>query len=296
MPYQINSKKLFLTYPQCNLSKEYVADELIKRFSLTRYIVAHELHANGDDHLHAYLELSEPLRTRDPRFADIDQFHGNYQGCRSSKCVIKYCTKKDDYVGNIDVSSELSGSTRAADAEEIISGKTTLFELLQKRPHYLFGLTRLEQDLRTFERLRPDPRLPRPDNIPNTWQLILLGNQQIKQRHYWIWSSQPNKGKTTFAKNIIKNYRSTIKSDKEPYWNLNTNEEIIILDEYNSALFTYQQLNCMCDGTYSYRMFMAGTIQLDDPLIIVLSNRPIKDLYVNMYDLLYARFNEIELV
>ena len=51
----------------------------------------------------------------------------------------------------------------------------------------------------------------------------------------------------------------------------------------------------MCDGTYPFRIFMGGTIELRNPLIIILSNQSILDLYPNMNALLYARFNEIEL-
>lgn len=296
MPFQLNSSKLFLTYPQCNLTKEYVAEQLIAKFSPTRYLVAHELHSNGDDHIHAYLELSESFRTRDSRFADISGFHGNYQGCRSSKNVLKYCSKKDDYVGNIDVASELKGSTRAADLRDVVDGKRSLYELVQEKPQYLFGLSRLEQDLQTLKRIQPNDKPDLPPFLPNPWGKVLPTTRKRKNRHFWIYSDKPNLGKSyLFAKPLFNNFRVNIKCDGEPYWTIRGDEQAVILDEYNVALFKFTQLNSMCDGNYSYRIFHGGVKVLPDPIIIVLSNQPITAIYPHMYELLYARFNEIKL-
>lgn len=95
---------------------------------------------------------------------------------------------------------------------------------------------------------------------------------------------------------LAKTYNCVLKTDGEPYWNAKGTEELVLLDEYNTALFKYSQLNSICDGTYGYRVFQGGVLSLPNPLVIVCSNHSIVDLYPNMHDLLYARFNEIELV
>lgn len=296
MPFQINSSKLFLTYPQCDRLKEDLLNFLIIKFNPVKYLVAHELHANGDHHLHAYLELSGPFRTRDPRFADFDGAHGNYQGCRNGKNVLKYCTKSDDFCGNVDVSSELEGNTRQADFAKLVSGEITLVELVQKRPSYLSGLTRLENDLRTFKRLKTPPKPDLPTYLPNPWGKLLRTNINDKKRHFWIYSTRPNLGKTfRFILPLKREYNSLLKTDNEPYWPATGGEKLVLLDEYNTALFKYSQLNSFCDGTYGYRVFQGGVIHLHSPIVIVCSNHSIIDLYPNMYELLYARFNEIKL-
>jgi len=112
--FQLCTKQLFLTYPQCPIDKEQAYDILCHVFgdNLELLLVAKELHANGDPHLHVYARLKETLRIRDSKFADLTCpvtgtcYHGNYQGCRSAKNVLKYCTKKDDFKSNFDIGNK----------------------------------------------------------------------------------------------------------------------------------------------------------------------------------------------
>lgn len=295
MPYQINTSRLFLTYPQCTLTKERTLELLMEKFDIFNYIIASETHANGDPHIHVYLELNEAYRSRDSKFADIDGFHGNYQGCRSTKNVQKYCTKAEDYISNLDVSN-LGKSSRSSDMESIISGKRTIYELVKEKPQYLMGFTKLLNDYNTFIRYAPETRTALPVFLPNPWGLVLPSIKKSKKRHYWIWSEQPNVGKTyLFAKPLINDYIGYLRVGNEPYYNIKGNESFIIFDEYNAAVVPYYILNSICDGSYSYRIFQGGTLSLKDPLIVVLSNNPIHKLYPNRNDLLYARFKEFEI-
>lgn len=297
MPYQINSSQLFLTYPQCDVDKQTAYDYLINKFKPTEILVAHELHASGDDHLHCYLRLPAALYTRDPKFADLPTgHHGNYQGCRSAKNVLKYCTKSDDFVSSFDVGPRLERkSVRKLVTEQLIGGKRPLHELVNEFPEYLIGYTRLKLDLTNYLKDKEDERTVLPVWLPNPWGLVLPSCILSKCRHYWIFSILPSVGKTyLFGIPLFKQYRCYIRTGNEPYWNLRGDEQCIILDEYNAALFKYHELNSMADGTFSYRIFMGGVIQLKNPLIIILSNQDIISIYPNMYNLLYARFKQIE--
>lgn len=304
MPYRLSSKQLFLTYPQCTLLKEEAFNilfEILKEQEPTKWIMAHEKHANGDDHLHAYFLLDKKLDTRNPNYLDltkgIETWHGNYQGCRSNKNVIKYCSKEDDYLSNFDVHDALNKSkNRRTIAEEIILKKRPLVDLVQEYPDLLFGLTKLEQDVDRYWRLRGDERLPLPGFLPNPWNKVLPSKIKGKKRHYWIFSRMPNQGKTYhFARPLNNEFRITIKTSEFVYWDLKGDEEGVVLDEYNSAMLKFNQLNSMCDGNYDYRIFHGGVKKLKDPLIIVLSNCSILELYPFMNHLLYARFKEIEI-
>lgn len=106
-PFSLQGKNLFLTYAQCPLSKEHALTALQDRFeNLIGWVVARELHQDGNAHLHIYLQFSDTFKTRDPRFADLEHtYHPNAQSVRSSKSVVKYCTKESDYLANIDVHS-----------------------------------------------------------------------------------------------------------------------------------------------------------------------------------------------
>lgn len=303
MSYQINSSKLFLTYPQCSLPKEDVRDILIGLFpDCVKYIVAHEHHKNGDDHLHAYLEFPKgsPYRTRDPAFADLivpgGMFHGNYQGCRSAKNVIKYVTKDDDYVSNFDI-SEITAkkSSKREVGEQLLLGKS-LPKIIEEFPEYLIGYKKLKQDVAEYFRDIGDKRDSLPPFLPNPWGKVLPSHRNCKRRHYWIFSRGPNFGKTTgFAKPLFEEFKCVLQSGDFSYWNLRGDEEAVIIDEYNSPVLKYSTLNCMADGVFAYRVFHGGQVLVKNPLIIVLSNQSIVDLYPNMNNLLYARFIEIEL-
>lgn len=112
--FQLNSQKLFLTYPRCPLKKEEVMVALKAIFksldvSVESLCVAEEEHQlDGDDqlgqggttgrHIHALALLSSTLRIRNARFADIAGYHGRYEGVRSVKAVAKYIQKDGVYI------------------------------------------------------------------------------------------------------------------------------------------------------------------------------------------------------
>lgn len=304
MSFVLNTSQLFLTYPQCTLSKEILFAELTKHFSsrpkpLTpiQLLVAHELHANGDHHLHVYAKLDGTYRSSVASCLDVGQYHGNYQGCRSAKNVLKYCTKEDDYIANFDVAPLLSKvSSRKEHMESLLLGKRTLVQLVKDHPQYLHGYTRLHTDYTNFLKDQADTRLDLPCWLPNPWGKLLPTKKACKKRHYWIYSDKPNLGKSfLFAKPIVREFRAAIRVGTEPYWKLRGDEQCIFLDEYNFAVFKFWQLNSMADGSFEYRLFQRGVIELSDPLIVVLSNVSLSTLYPFRNDLLYERFLEIKL-
>lgn len=158
-----------------------------------------------------------------------------------------------------------------------------------------FQLERRWDGLKAF--YEKDTRASLPVWLPNPWGKLLNSSLQAKKRHFWIFSRQPNLGKTFyFAKPLVKNYKCVLINGDFTYWNVKASDECLVLDEYNSAKLKYDTLNSMCDGTFTYRRIYNSGLQLIDPLILVLSNQSISDLYPHMNFLLYERFIEIELV
>lgn len=142
-----------------------------------------------------------------------------------------------------------------------------------------------------------DNRASLPMFLGNPWSLILPSKIVWKRRHYGIYSRQPNVGKTTkFAKPLSEGFRARLLVGDTTYLGVESGDECLIFDEYNSQIFKYPTLNAMCDGTYTYRRFYRKPIVLKDPLIIILSNQSIRDLYPIRYDLIEARFIEHEIV
>ena len=120
--FRVNSAQLFITYAQCPCTPEGILHHLTelmtrKHKRIIQYIIARELHEDGEFHIHAYLKLSAPLSTRDPRLIDLGEpgqdayCHPNWGNVRNKEDVIQYCTKSEEtgayYISNFDVSSEL---------------------------------------------------------------------------------------------------------------------------------------------------------------------------------------------
>lgn len=75
-------------------------------------------------------------------------FHGNYQGCRSSKNVVRYCSKEEDFVANFDVGQVASArNNRRKIGTALLSGDKTLQEVVRENPELIFGYKRLKLDL-----------------------------------------------------------------------------------------------------------------------------------------------------
>lgn len=100
-PFQIAGKRFFLTFPKCSCEPEAAKAAMMSLMG-ARYlgsIVAKELHADGDPHLHVYLELKSRFCTKNPAFFDaVTGTHGNYQACRSVDAVKQYVCKDGNVI------------------------------------------------------------------------------------------------------------------------------------------------------------------------------------------------------
>lgn len=100
------SKGWFLTYPQCSLAKEDLLDALKAKVDVVEYVVAAELHQDGNPHLHAFIALRGQLlwnAKKKPDFWDVDGHHPNVQIARSWRAVQAYCKKDGDFITNIEL-------------------------------------------------------------------------------------------------------------------------------------------------------------------------------------------------
>lgn len=307
--YRIDGKTFFLTYPQCDLEKDYALLQLQRKPIIIKgYCIAKEFHVDGSPHLHVLLLLEKRKNITNHRWFDLKRlpgdnreggkdFHGNYQTCRQPHAVYDYCTKYDtEAITNI-VPSETwgmkGGAKRSEIAKKILDGMS-LIDAVDMYPHLLFGYTKLKQDLQTY---KEDKIVYNdvPNWLPNPWG-ILIPSGNHKKRHWWIHSQRPNLGKTTWAKELKEKYGASIKGNDRSYWRLNGKEPILVLDDYNESrhAISYSSLNQMADGTYEFRIFQNGVRPLDDvKFIIILSNISMREMYPKdeQYILLEARFN-----
>lgn len=261
---------------------------------IEEWVVASEKHQDGTDHLHAFIKYGKKTEWS-PRKWDLDSYHGNYQKARSWQDVKAYCLKGGNFIASFD--------------PEAASKKKSCGRELNKRliEEDLTGLV-LEGEIRLQDYLRLKAAkeaflrditetLPRcTDWIPNGLGLALpVKTTDYKLRHLWIWSSEANKGKTTFIRSLSQIHPCYWYSYSEAYQNPHPATQFVLLDEYSKAWLPAQQLNMMCDSSWTYCLKGQPAVSLKDTTIIICSNKPPEDVYPNCFKLLLARFRVFEL-
>lgn len=96
--FRISAKKLFITYPQCNGTKEELLSFIKSKKATRRIITCEERHEDGSPHLHCAVEFSSKFSTTNPRYFDWNEFHPNVQTCKNWEASVNYCKKDGSYV------------------------------------------------------------------------------------------------------------------------------------------------------------------------------------------------------
>lgn len=291
--FRITSKGFFLTYPRCELSKEHLLKALRFKRPAEKILVSRELHEDGAPHLHVYLLYGKEFDCRNERFFDVDGFHPNIQSAKSLKAVQAYVKKDGDYIQEgMDYAQETTAITshRAQLAKRLLDGEP-LTALVQDQPQLLFEYSKIKQNLQAYLADLAPVLPPCTGFIPNHFGLV-LPVASYKNRHYWFWSSSPNKGKTTFLKSIQSQFPSLWYTWSEKYQSPAPGSQFVLLDEYSVGHLTITQLNMMCDGTYQYPVKGSAPFSLPSAIVLVCGNRCPLEIYdTKHHDLIKARFN-----
>ena len=130
--------------------------------------------------------------------------------------------------------------------------------------------------------------------MPNTWDLALPYDQPgaNKKRHYWIWSTEPDKGKTKFLELVDKEHRASWYNKAEVYQHIHKDSQFILIDEYTTADIKATTLNQMCDGNYLYPS-KGGAPTYNKACILICGNKKPEEMYPNAFKYIEARFNII---
>lgn len=260
---------------------------------IIEYIVAQEPHKDGGLHIHAFLKYEKKVAFGGRRW-DIGGFHGNYLPAKSWDAVRQYVTKGSNFISNIDTDA---AARKKACGRELNKRLLTedLADLVDEGVLPLKQLISVMANREVYRTLR-SPTLPRAEGfIPNCLGVTLLLDVHPKQRHYWIWSTAPNKGKTTFLKELTAAHPCYWYAYLETFQDPHPDTQFVILDEYSTASITATQLNQMADCTHKYPFKGGPSRQLHRATLIVCGNRSIVQVYPNVHELIKARFVEIEL-
>lgn len=101
MPSFFNGKRFFLTYPQCNNSKESLLDFLKSRAPVKYAVVSREKHQDDNFHLHACVEFKDHQR-QSVSWLDFQEKHPNIQSPRNWNASKTYVKKEGDFIEFVD--------------------------------------------------------------------------------------------------------------------------------------------------------------------------------------------------
>lgn len=283
--FRLQAKRLFLTYPQCAISKELAQENLNIHFpNLTWYIIAEEQHKDGTPHLHIALESEDKLHLSGVKGTKIldalvacsshpNGKHGNYQAMKSVKGSVEYLIKDNSYLVHGINPEEVLRKQSSKNPEfktvvqKMLEGCTPT-QILQEHPtcyaarrknilDFHFDLTQLKKS--TMPTTRLCRTLPKDLMVDTTYGLRLttwlnknLSSQAdprvFKQEQLWLYGPS-NVGKTSILNELGKHLRIYHIPAKDYYceWT-DENYDLAALDEYTGSK-TLGFLNSWLEGS-----------------------------------------------
>lgn len=259
---------------------------------ITQWVVAQEQHEDGGHHLHAFIKYAKKTEFKPAKW-DIAGFHGNYQVAKSWEAVKAYCQKGGNFIASFDTDAAKAKQACGRDLNKRII-EEDLTSLVQEGVVRIADYLRLKACKEAYIRDLSSTLPLCVGFIPNTFGLLIpLCNTKL--RHVWVWSSKPDKGKTSFLKSLAASFPCYWFAYSESFQFPSLSTQFVLMDEYSKAHLTVMQLNQMCDGTYQYPVKGERPVQLHEPVIILASNKPPTEVYPNCFELVLARFRVYEL-
>ncbi len=320
--FRLNTKKIFLTYSQCLLSKEYVLEELFDIFGeRTEWvIIAQEKHAEEGEHLHALVSLHSRINIRDPRKCDIKAlnltYHPKMENARNLNRSIIYICKDGDVMSKginwkeaLKAAKEKKNSKGAIIAYRLQEG-ATIKEIDEEYPGYVMIHLKkledyvawqnedafLESTLKTFKGCLSVQNKPWENQIVKWINTNLTAAARPhKKKQLWIHGST-NSGKTWLL-NSLNEYFHEYEIPMDGVWYDDWSEkyEFAYLDEFKGGK-TIQFINRFAEGVHMKlpRRGLRPQIKKKNIPLIICSNVPPEDIYHNcnalIVDALTQRF------
>lgn len=296
--FNFNSKQLYATYPHCG-AKRQCLEYFQTVHTAYSIVVVQEDHKDGTPHLHVYVHFGKQIHKRKSDCFDFtvdgETYHGNYQKPRKLKDVLLYMTKsdKEPLQFNYNIQEKLKaciGHNKYTNKDVL---ETPLVTLVDEEIISIRDMPRLQaaKDFYFQEKARINLQNIGAE-LENTWTDPFPVDMEIKKRHYWIYSTRPNLGKTTWLKSLSLKYKTSWYSCAESFQVIYRDSQLVLLDEFAGKI-PVTQLNQMCDGTYCYPTKGSRSIQLARSLVVICSNRTIIECYPKYHQFLEARFNEV---
>lgn len=215
--FRLNAKRFFLTFPQCETTKQAASDNLQAKWGedIEAYAIAAEHHEPteedpvGGPHLHMVIHFKEKKNFLDPHCFDfITGTHGNYQVQKGRLCdVAKYLTKEDKepLCYNLDLEAAMAKKLSKYDviAKLVAEGKS-IEEIDAEHPGFVLREKRKLEEYIEFQKSKR-ARLNVPDypswlNV-NDVEIPIGMPRQHRATQYYIWGP-PGIGKSSIINRL----------------------------------------------------------------------------------------------
>lgn len=301
--FRLRSRDIGLTYSQCNVDKEEVLKHLFHLLPKATYIcVSQETHKDGFPHLHSQVQLSRETDILNERFFDYAGFHPNIIKTIDSSQWNTYIKKDGNFSerGTFEQLRHRSKKRQKIDNKRLLEGN--IQEMIENNEISLYSLPGLLNARLKYQEITKSTLPDLPSELPLNWECngfplnLKVFPLSEKKRHYWLWSDEPNLGKSTYLQKLSSMYRASFYACQEKFQSLKEDSQLVLFDEYakgNSVKAT--DLNQMCDGTYKYPRKGSPAILLNKPYLIICSNYSIDSVYIDeeIRKRIKARFNEV---
>jgi len=300
--FQLNTKTLFMTYPQNDTPKETALKRIVDIWEPEWAIVAQEKHKDGNNHLHAVVRFTAPMRFGRPSFADfVAEKHGNYQSARGVMDSIKYVKKAGDFVVHGVLPEKMTGNREAPTtrvAKMIMNGKN-LEEIKMEEPGVFFQYRKKIDEMMQYEAAISEkdnlsqwlPLKPKPSMPPHKLELIKWLNDNImnkhrefKQKQLWI-VAPPGSGKTSMCVWLEKFCRIYWVPNEETFYDdyFDDRVDLCVFDEYK-AQKTITFMNSFLQGMCPIRKKGTQYMKRSNPACIITSNYTPEECYKKSSD------------
>ncbi len=314
--FRLQAKKLFLTYPQCDMRMDDFEQEMkdkLKRYGIKEYLYVIEEHRDGKPHIHAYVELNKKSDIKNENTLDIEKedekYHGNYAAARNHKSVIEYLMKdsKDsedkemvrvsngirirlgkvnEYLDTDEAMIKLAAEGRINEAMELIKLENPKRFLKEGR-----NLERVLQDIfikkEGIKKKFPIEAFTIPQRIQKAINLF-KETYEVGEARVFVIQGEPATGKTELACSILQSWgiRPFIVNNIEDLTFFNTSEhEGIIFDDPDFSGISREAIINLFDSKNRLVKvrFTHARIPENTPKIIT-TNKPLENLNENFRD------------
>ncbi len=230
----LQGKAFFFTYPRCEETTQHCLAFLQDNYDVKDYIIAEEKHEDDGMHLHAWFSVPKKIKVSTFKRMhlpstnpyDTEVYKGDYQVCRSSYKVQRYCKKDGNFITNIEFDPMVEAVTlaKAGDTE----GAFNL--LASKRPQMVLqGGQRLKANLNMLAEDEEGPEETYKEfiNVPP-----LMKDWDKNAQSLWLMGPS-GYGKTEYAKSLGNN--PLIVRHKDQLKGLTKDHDIIVFDDFKTA-------------------------------------------------------------